>query len=209
MDNKIVMRCEYASFMDCILLSPHAFKLIGEGFTSFPESKNPKEYTRKYINYKTEISDVIGYAPSVEYAVDCISGDPCVEEIVHIHEHELLGSDTHRDVVNVNLWKGIATYAQTSDEEIVEGKTYYTRSGTAPNYTYTPVTNPSASALGTYYEKTVSTTEFEAHKRTYAVIPNNTGEGTDALVYTGTMKAVSDPVFGKFNTETMTFTANE
>lgn len=47
-----------------------------------------------------------------------------------------------------------ATYALTSDQAIVTGKTYYTRSGTSPNYVYTPVASPSAASLSTYYEMT-------------------------------------------------------
>lgn len=44
-------------------------------------------------------------------------------------------------------------YNLTKDTEIVSGKTYYTRSGTAPDYTYTEVTNPVIADIGTYYEK--------------------------------------------------------
>ena len=44
------------------------------------------------------------------------------------------------------------TYVQTTDTSIVSGKTYYTRSGTSPDYTYTKVTSPSAASLSTYYE---------------------------------------------------------
>ena len=47
-----------------------------------------------------------------------------------------------------------ATYALTSDAAIVTGKTYYTRSGTSPNYVYTPVSSPVAGSLNTYYEMT-------------------------------------------------------
>ena len=47
-----------------------------------------------------------------------------------------------------------ATYAKTSDSDIVAGKTYYTRSGNAGSYVYTPVTNPQKSDLGNYYEET-------------------------------------------------------
>lgn len=47
-----------------------------------------------------------------------------------------------------------SSYALTTDTEIVAGKTYYTRSGTSPNYTYTAVTTPSAQSLSSYYEKT-------------------------------------------------------
>lgn len=163
MANDLVMRYQWESYMG---IPPAGgtgdptFSLIGEGFTSFPEKKNPQEYTRKYINYKTEKTDVIGYSPSIEYSADCISDDPVVQEIVKIHDGELVGSDTHRDVVSVNLWEP----------------------GTSEN-------------------------TYKAYKRTYAIIPDKKGDGTNALIYTGTFKAVSDIVEGTFNTSTKMFSA--
>jgi hypothetical protein len=153
--NELIMRYQFESYMKC---QDSAFNLIGEGFTAFPLAMNPKEYTRKYINDKTERSDVIGYATSVGYSCDCIKGDPCVQEIVDITNNEVVGNDTHREIVNVDCW----------DE--------------------------------------VSSGEFRATKRTYAIIPGNKGDGTDALIYTGTMKACSDLVKGTFNRETKLFT---
>lgn len=49
-----------------------------------------------------------------------------------------------------------ATYAKTSDAALVEGKTYYTRSGSSGNYVYTAVKTPDVSDIGSYYEKTVA-----------------------------------------------------
>lgn len=165
MANDLVMRYQWESYMGIPTTSggttTTVFNLIGEGFTSFPEKKNPQEYTRKYINYKTEKTDVIGYSPSIEYSCDCISDDPVVQEIVKIHDGELVGNDTHREVVSVNLWEP----------------------GTGENV-------------------------YKAYKRTYAIIPDQKGEGTNALIYTGTFKAVSDIVEGTFNTSTKTFTAS-
>lgn len=43
-------------------------------------------------------------------------------------------------------------YALTSDDDVVAGKTYYTRSGSAGAYVYTPVANPVKTDIGTYYE---------------------------------------------------------
>lgn len=157
----LVMRYQWASYMKCGKGDTAAFALIGEGFTSFPESKNPKEYSRKYINYQTEKTDVIGYAPSIAYSCDVITGDPVVQEIVKITDAEAVGSDTHRDVVSVNMWEPV-------DE------------GDSPKV-------------------------FKASKRTYAIVPAGKGEGTDAMIYTGTMKAVSDMVIGTFNIETKAF----
>ena len=159
MANELVLRCQLESYMECGSGDSAAYNLIGEGFTAFPVALNPKEYTRKYVNYKTEKSDVIGYAPSISYSCDCISDDPVVQEIVAITDAEALGTDTHRKVVTVNAWE--------EDD-----------SGNCP-----------------------------AYMRTYAIIPAGKGDGTDALVYTGTMKAVSDQVEGTFNRTTKTFTA--
>lgn len=158
MSNELVLRCQMESYMECGSGETKAYNLIGEGFTAFPIALNPKEYTRKYVNYKTEKSDVIGYAPSVSYSCDCISGDPVVKEIVAITDAEALGTATHRNVVTVNAWE--------------EGE-----NGDCP-----------------------------AYMRTYAIIPAGKGDGTDALVYTGTMKAVSDQVKGTFNRTSKKFT---
>lgn len=166
MANDLVMRYQWESYMGIVDSSESTptttYHLIGEGFTSFPEKKNPQEYTRKYINYKTEKTDVIGYSPSIEYSCDCISDDPVVQEIMKIHDGELVGNDTHREVVSVNLWE--------------------------------PVGNASGS------------TTFKAFKRTFAIIPDQKGEGTNALIYTGQFKAVDDIVEGTFDTSTKTFT---
>lgn len=46
------------------------------------------------------------------------------------------------------------TYTITTDTDVVAGKTYYTRGGTEPDYTYTAVTTPVVGDIATYYEKT-------------------------------------------------------
>ena len=162
----LVMRYQYESYMGCLEAGTsgtvtETFNLIGEGFTSFPESKNPQEYSRKYVSDKTERTDVIGYAPSIEYSADCVSDDPVVKEIMKIHDGELVGNDTHRNIISVNRWEENAT------------------DHTCP-----------------------------ATKRAYAIVPNAKGDGTDALIYTGTMRAAGDLITGSFNTSTKTFTAD-
>lgn len=58
-----------------------------------------------------------------------------------------------QDVVGVlDLLSTNANYQLTSDTEVVPGKWYFTRSGTAPDYVYTVVTNPVTADIGTYYE---------------------------------------------------------
>lgn len=43
-----------------------------------------------------------------------------------------------------------------------------------------------------FYKKNTKGDKCYATKRTYAVIPDSDGDGTDALVYNGSLKAVSD-----------------
>ena len=52
--------------------------------------------------------------------------------------------------------KAAGSYALTSDTEVDATKTYYTRSGSEGAYTYTVVSSPTKSNLGTYYEMTSS-----------------------------------------------------
>lgn len=52
-----------------------------------------------------------------------------------------------------------AQYAKTSDEALVEGKDYYTKSGD----TYTKVTNPDVSDIGDYYEMTAEASEKDKY----------------------------------------------
>lgn len=47
-----------------------------------------------------------------------------------------------------------ATFSKTSDQTVTAGKTYYTRTGSSGNYTYTVVVNPQDSSINSYYEKT-------------------------------------------------------
>ena len=43
-----------------------------------------------------------------------------------------------------------------------------------------------------------------AYKRRYAIIPDAKGDGTDALIYSGSFRAVGDVVKGTFNGTTFT-----
>lgn len=54
----------------------------------------------------------------------------------------------NNDLPNTDL------YDLTSDQSVVSGKTYYTRSGSAGAYVYTAVETPAAESLSSYYEKT-------------------------------------------------------
>lgn len=148
----LVSRDQWVAYMNTGTEGTEEYNLVGEGFTSFSEAKNPKEYTRQYVHEKSERSDVVGYAPSISYSADMYSGAPCVERVAKAADEEQVGNAAHVDIVTVNKWENVA------------------------------------------------------FKRTYAIIPDGKGDGAEALIYTGTLKAVGEVVKGTFDDATKKFT---
>lgn len=72
----------------------------------------------------------------------------------------IIATPSNRMVTAITLYDGKtagataadAVYKQTADARLDTTKTYYTRSGSDPNYTYTKVTEPNVSNIATYYE---------------------------------------------------------
>ena len=166
-DNKkrLVRRSQRVAFMntDTTGSSPTYDRMTG--FTTLSTSKNPTEYSRQYVDEDAERSDVVGYAPSIEFSYDRHTNTPVHERLSEIHDRELLGDDAHVDIVNVDLF--------TEDTQ----------------------------------------KRCKATKRTYAVIPDTDGDGTDAMIYSGTCKSVSEIEEGYATSEdgwkTATYTAGE
>lgn len=150
----LIMRNRFASYMNTGVGQNAVWTLIGEGFTSLKEAKNPKEYSRQYVHESTERTDVVGYATQLDYTIDVYSGNPVIDKIIEITDQEKTGTDAQVEILSVNLWED---------------------SGVSPAHAYV------------------------AYKRTYAIIPDSKGDGTDALVYSGSFKAVGDPVKGTFD----------
>lgn len=162
---KMVKRCQRVAFMntDTTGSAPKYDRMTK--FSSLSNSKNPKEYSRQYVDQEFEESDVVGYAPSISYSFDRHTNTPVHETIAKIHDGELTGTETLVDIVVIDLF------------------------------------DPVGSAEGTY----------TARKRTWAVIPDADGDGSDALVYTGSFKAKSSVETGtatlSADGKTLTYTA--
>lgn len=158
----LILRADQADYMNTGSAESPVWSRVGDGFTSFPESKNAKEYTRQYIHMRQEVTDVVGYAPSIAYSCDVYDDDPCCTKIVTITNNEAVGEDAEVEILIVDTYKATGEGA----------------SAAAP-----------------------------ARKRTYVVVPDQIADGVDALVYTGTLKAVSEITEGTFNLSTSAFTA--
>ena len=55
-------------------------------FTSLSKSMNPKEYSREYVDIDGEITDVVAYAPSIEYTFDCMTDNAIHADIAAISD---------------------------------------------------------------------------------------------------------------------------
>lgn len=100
----IVQRSKRVAFMNVAAPEgPEKFERM-KHFTSMTNSKNPKEYNRQYVDEDAETSDVVGYAPSIEFSYDRYTNTPVHDKLSKIHDGELLGNDTHVDIVVVDLF---------------------------------------------------------------------------------------------------------
>lgn len=75
------------------------------GFTSLSDGKNSTEYSRQYVDEASERSDVVGYAPAIDYEFDRYTNDPVHEKIAAITDDEILGTEAQVDIVVVDLFE--------------------------------------------------------------------------------------------------------
>ncbi len=120
-----------------------------QGFTELSTSKNPKEYSRQYVDEEYERTDVVGYSTSISYNFDEVAGNPIHDEFVLIEDEELVGAEAIREILIVDLSKA------------------GTQEGT-----------------------------FSAMMRSFSVIPDASGDSTDAYTHSGTLRANGEKIFG-------------
>jgi len=100
--DKIAKRSDKIAFFGIVNGENIEYKRM-RGFTDLSINKNPVEYSRKYIDEKTERNDVVGYAPSISYSFDKFSDDAVHNDIIRVADDELVGADAVRSIVLVDL----------------------------------------------------------------------------------------------------------
>ena len=96
----MIKRCEKLAFMK---VGSDSVYTRMTGFTELSVSKNPKEYSRKYIDEDMERSAVVGYSPSMTYKLDLDPSDSVHEVFANIADHELTGNDAVKSVAIVDI----------------------------------------------------------------------------------------------------------
>ena len=103
-----------------------------EGFTTFSQSKNPTEYSRRYVDQDFENTDVTGYSPQIGFGFDQYEGNDVHDHIVDILDNEKLGNDAIVTICVVDVTDGTAIKREWTVVGDSEGDSMdaYTYSGT-------------------------------------------------------------------------------
>lgn len=100
MSEKLVKRSDKVAFMKDGEICKRMTK-----FTDISTSKNPTEYTRRYVDEESDTTDVTGYAEEKAYAFDQHTENSIHEKIAKITDDELTGDDATVEVVVVDKSK--------------------------------------------------------------------------------------------------------
>lgn len=98
----MIKRSEKLAFMQVEKNGQQVFERL-TGFTEFSVSKNPKEYSRKYIDEDMERSEVVGYSPVVSYKFDADSDCTVHQALCKVADRELVGEDAEVIIVIADL----------------------------------------------------------------------------------------------------------
>ena len=100
----MVKRSEKVAYMEVVDETSRVYKRM-TGFTEFAISKNPKEYSRKYVDEDLERSEVVAYSTSISYKFDLEKGNLIHEFLISVADNELVGEDAECSIVVVDFSK--------------------------------------------------------------------------------------------------------
>ena len=98
----MIKRSEKLAFMEVTEGDLTVYKRM-TGFTEFSLSKNPKEYSRKYIDEDMERSEVVGYSPAISYKFDTDPENSVHQFLCRVADRELLGTEAECNIIVADL----------------------------------------------------------------------------------------------------------
>ena len=106
---KLIMRADRKMFMGVKSGSGSTETIYRmRGFTSLSESKNPTEYTRKYVDELFETTDVTGINSSYDFTFDLLSPNAILTDLADIIDSEKIGNDAVRTFYCVDFHKPVS-----------------------------------------------------------------------------------------------------
>lgn len=102
----VVKRCKKLAFYGVPITTEgvESYKFYRmKGFDDITTAKNPREYSRQYVDEEFEQTDVVGYNPSISFGFDRFTDDAVHDDIVSIFNEEKVGADAVRPIIMVDL----------------------------------------------------------------------------------------------------------
>lgn len=103
---EVVLRASRKMFMGVVDGSTTTYHRM-RGFTSLSESKNPIEYSRKYVDEAFETTDVTGMSASYDFSFDMLTPNEVLADMAGIIDGEKLGSEAIREFISVDFHKPV------------------------------------------------------------------------------------------------------
>ena len=98
----LVQRSDKVAFFGVVSENTTTYTRM-KGFTELSSSKNPTEYSRRYVDEAFEQTDVTGYAPSIAYSFDQMTDNAVHADIASATDAEMLGTDMVRSILIVDF----------------------------------------------------------------------------------------------------------
>lgn len=99
-EGQVYNRADIVNFMG-LTINANIFQRM-KGFTDAGKTLNSSTYDRRYVDEKTERSDVTAYATEIAYAFDRMYGNAVHNVIAKVHEEEIVGFTVPIVTVNFN-----------------------------------------------------------------------------------------------------------
>lgn len=99
-EGQVYNRADIVNFMG-LTLDATIFQRM-KGFTDAGKSMNSSTYDRRYVDEKTERSDVTAYATEIAYGFDRMYGNAVHDVIAKVHDDEIVGFSVPIITVNFN-----------------------------------------------------------------------------------------------------------
>lgn len=105
---KLVKRSDKVAFLNVGTSENKNFQRMRK-FTEISTSKNPTEYSRRYVDEDAETTDITGYGEEKSYAFDQYSNNSVHEKIAKITDDELTGDDATVETLVVDKTKPVTS----------------------------------------------------------------------------------------------------
>lgn len=105
----VTQRYQEADFLNVGTSDAEEYAFMGTGFTKIDHNMAAKIATKKYVSYKSDVSDIVGYAWTAPFVYDVIEDEKAIEFMREIGQSEKTGAEAITDYLRVYLNKPVGS----------------------------------------------------------------------------------------------------